>query len=285
MSEDTLIPVLQDYIDFNAQCTADRARYTQLKKCILNLAPETKEHNYVLLRHKNIICKVTKQQQHIWNTEKLVTACNFIGYETFKTLFDINFTVKSIENINALLSNQGIDERFKQMLQQAVIPSTTKSLINISLVDKQNEPVIEQPLPIKFGDLIEEACHLRDKMYWADKKCNISKTKIDGLLSKVSASWHNSDNCSVVYNKFLCTKTSNTFISCDEKLVYALYLFTDKVVFNNIFNYRFKQRNQYIDKWLADYTVSNELKNLVLDAKEGTKYQYGLAFMTITDID
>lgn len=285
MSDDALIPVLQEHVDLSAQYAADRARYTQLKKGILNLTPEPNGHNYALLRHKNIICKVTKQQQHIWNTEKLITACNFIGYETFKTLFNINFTVKSIENIDALLSNQGIDERFKQMLQQAVTPSTTKSNINIRLVDKPNEPGIKQPLPVKFADLIEEACPLRDKIYWTNKEYETSKTKIDKLLSKVSVSWCNSDNCSVVYDKFLCTKKSNTFVSCDEKLVYALYLFTDKVVFNNIFNYRFKQKNQYIDRWLADYTVSNELKNLVLDAMEGTNYQYGLAFMTITDID
>lgn len=285
MSEDTLIPVLQENVDLNAQLKADRARFKQLKTRILNLAPETNEHSYTLLRHKNVICKVTKQRQYIWNTQKLITAYNVIGHETFKTMFDINFKVKSIENINALLNNPHVDVVFKQILQQAVMPATTTVRMNVSLINQHDEPVIEQPIPNSFGDLLEEECPLFDKIHLTNKKYSNNKIKADALLNKVSASWHNSDDCSVVYDKFLCTKTSNTFVSCDVKLVYALYLVTDSTIFNNMFSYTFKQKQQYIDKWLADCTVSSELKNLVLDAMEGTNYQYGLAFMTITDIN
>lgn len=283
MSEDTLIPVLQEYVDLRTECEAVRTRYKQLKARILNLAPENNEQPYVLLRHKNVICKLTKEKQYTWNSDKLTTACNLIGYETFKTLFDIDFYVKSEDNINYMLSNQFVNEQFKQILRQAVTKQTKQSM-DVQCI-KPVESTPEQPLPDNFTGLIAEACPLHNKIYLINKRQAEVKAKADELLSKASLSWHNGNDCSIVYDKFVCTKKVKTNLSCDTNLAYALFAITDRTVFNNMFAYKFHQKQQRIKAWLNDWTVSNEHKNLLLDAIKGTDNHYGLAFMTITDID
>lgn len=283
MSEDTLIPVLQECIDLRTKFEAVRTRYKQLKKRILNLAPENNEQSYVLLKHNNIVCKLTKEKQYIWNADKLTTACNLIGYETFKTLFDIDFYVKSEDNINYLLSNQSVNEQFKQILRQSVIKQTKQS-IDVQCI-KHIESVPEQPLPDSFTSLIVEACPLHNKIYGITKRRAEVKAKADELLSKASSIWHSGNDCSVVYDKFVCTKKVRTHLTCDRNLTYALFAITDRTVFNNMFAYKFHQKQQRIKDWLADWTISNEHKNLLLDAVEGIDNHYGLTFMTVTDID